>query len=311
MNLRRPLLAAAGLVGGSVALHRLLKRRAGTLEPPLPGDRHTYRWRGMDVAYTEAGDPDDPDLLLYHGIHAAASSREWKPTFQDLARDYHVIAPDLPGYGCSDRPPIDYDADLYADFVRDFAVDLAPGAACVASSLTGAYVALAQREAGPFDELVLICPTGRTGIGRPALGSVVRAPVVGTALFDVLASKPSLRYFSARMSFADPGAVDESDVDYDWRSAHQPGARYAPAAFVGGEMDVQEDLATILSTIDVPVSLVWGRESDIPPLSEGRLLAEEADARLVVFDRARLLPHVEYPEQFVETVRESLRRAQA
>jgi pimeloyl-ACP methyl ester carboxylesterase len=44
----------------------------------------------------------------------------------------------------------------------------------------------------------------------------------------------------------------------------------------------------------------------VSPLSEGRELADESDARLVVFDRARLLPHVEHPDRFVETVRESL-----
>jgi pimeloyl-ACP methyl ester carboxylesterase len=51
---------------------------------------------------------------------------------------------------------------------------------------------------------------------------------------------------------------------------------------------------------------VWGREADVSPLAEGRELADAADARLVVFDRARLLPHVEHPDRFVETVRESL-----
>ena len=42
------------------------------------------------------------------------------------------------------------------------------------------------------------------------------------------------------------------------------------------------------------------------PLSDGRELADASDARLVVFDRARLLPHVEHPDRFVETVQESL-----
>lgn len=42
------------------------------------------------------------------------------------------------------------------------------------------------------------------------------------------------------------------------------------------------------------------------PLSDGRDLADASGARLVVFDRAKLLPHVEHPERFVETVEESL-----
>jgi pimeloyl-ACP methyl ester carboxylesterase len=38
----------------------------------------------------------------------------------------------------------------------------------------------------------------------------------------------------------------------------------------------------------------------LPPLSTGRTLAESAEARLVVFDDADLLPHAEHPETFAE-----------
>jgi len=53
----------------------------------------------------------------------------------------------------------------------------------------------------------------------------------------------------------------------------------------------------------VPITLVWGRNADISPLENGRELADEADARLVVFDESLLLPHVEHPDQFVDVVR--------
>jgi pimeloyl-ACP methyl ester carboxylesterase len=66
------------------------------------------------------------------------------------------------------------------------------------------------------------------------------------------------------------------------------------------------DLETALADVDVPVTLVWGRDSDLVPLKRGRELAEAADCRLVVFDDAKLLPHVEFPEQFLETVREDV-----
>jgi pimeloyl-ACP methyl ester carboxylesterase len=51
------------------------------------------------------------------------------------------------------------------------------------------------------------------------------------------------------------------------------------------------------------VTLVWGRDADIVPLEKGRELAEAADARLVVFDDALLLPHYEHPGEFVDLVR--------
>ena len=58
--------------------------------------------------------------------------------------------------------------------------------------------------------------------------------------------------------------------------------------------------------LDVPVTFVWGREADITPLADGRDLADDADARLVVIDDAKLLPHVEHPGAFLEIAREAL-----
>jgi pimeloyl-ACP methyl ester carboxylesterase len=46
----------------------------------------------------------------------------------------------------------------------------------------------------------------------------------------------------------------------------------------------------------------------VTPLSDGRELAATADARLVVFDDTKLLPHVEFPARFVDVVREELSR---
>ena len=50
----------------------------------------------------EFGDPSKPLLVLIHGY--AASSIMFFKTFNLLEKDYHVIALDLPGMGCSSRP---------------------------------------------------------------------------------------------------------------------------------------------------------------------------------------------------------------
>ena len=120
MKLSRALGVAAVGVGATAVVNRTLRKRAGELDPALPGDQRTYRWRGMDVAYTEAGSPENPDLVLFHGINAAGSSGEFREIFSELADEYHVVAPDLPGFGRSDRPPLRYSAALYEDFVADF-----------------------------------------------------------------------------------------------------------------------------------------------------------------------------------------------
>jgi pimeloyl-ACP methyl ester carboxylesterase len=308
MRFRRALTAGVAGLGLAVVADRALKSRAGELEPRLDGDQRVYRWRGMDVAYTEAGDPDAPTLVLLHGINAAGTNGEFREVFSELAEEYHVVAPDLPGFGRSDRPPLRYSTALYEDFVADF-VGRYERPAVLASSLTSAYVAT---NAGDLDvsALVCVCPTAAGG-PEPKLWlrELIRAPLIGSLLFDAIASKPSIRYFNADHGYYDPEEATDDWTDYEWRTAHQENARFAPASFISGYLNSEVDLGEAFREFDAPVTFVWGREADITPLAEGRDLAEAADARLVVFDDAKLLPHVEFPDQFADTVREELSRA--
>lgn len=307
MRLRRVLAGVTAGITGVAAVNRALTARAGPLPPGLDADHRSTRWRGFDVAYAEAGDPADQDLVLLHGVHAAGSNHEFRHVVDAFAEDYHVLAPDLPGFGHTDRPAVSYSATLYAEFVRDFLETEAEDPVVLATSLTGAYAAIAAEQT-TVNRLVLVCPTASTSMRRPWLRSLLRSPLVGRGLFNLLVSRPALRYFDRREAYHDPDRVDDDLVEYQWRTSHQPNARYAPASFVGGYLDPRVDLGKELGERDCPVTLVWGREAAITPLQEGRQLADAADARLVVVDDTRLLPHDEQPEAFLEAVEHELPR---
>jgi len=305
MSLRK-LLAGTVLGGGALAVvNRRLQSTATDLSPPLDGNHHTHRWRGMDVAYTEAGDPDAPDLVLLHGINAAGSSGEFREVAAALADDYHVIAPDLPGFGCSDRPSLRYSATLYEAFVGDFLAEY-DEPSVIASSLSAAYTlgALTSDPDLSVRDLLLICPTTIAGPEPPKqwLLELLRLPLVGTGLFNLIASQPSIRYFNADHGYYDMASVTDEWMDYEWQTAHQPNARFAPASFISGYLNPEIDLADAIHDLDASTTILWGREADITPLAQGRKLAKESDASLVVFDDSKLLPHVEFPEQFVDLV---------
>jgi pimeloyl-ACP methyl ester carboxylesterase len=302
MKIRNLLGLAVGTVGATALANKLLTAGGADFEQFLSGEEREYRWRGFDAPYVEAGDPEDPDVVLLHGINAAASNHEFSAVFERLAEDYHVVAPDLPGFGHADRPPLLYSSSLLTSFVTDFLGDVPDDdPTVVASSLTGSYAAKAVQDV-EVKELVLICPTDDTGPERGWARTVLRMPLVGTALFNVITSKRSLRRFHADHGYADVERLAPEVLEYEWATAHQPGARYAPASFVAGFLDPKEPLDDELPRVNAPVTLVWGRESEMVPLSEGHDLAEIADARLVVFDNAKLLPHVEHPAEFVEVV---------
>jgi len=57
---------------------------------------------GIKIFYREAGDPKLPTILLLHGF--PSSSHMFRDLIPRLADQYHLVAPDLPGFGFSDSP---------------------------------------------------------------------------------------------------------------------------------------------------------------------------------------------------------------
>jgi pimeloyl-ACP methyl ester carboxylesterase len=312
MNLRRALSYASLGIGATAVANAALRQDSGDLSPALDGMQRTYRWRGMNVAYTEAGDPSDPNLVLLHGINAAASSGEWRAVFDRLSEEYHVVAPDLPGFGRSDRPALRYSAAFYEEFVADFLAEFSEdrgdheageAPTVIASSLSAAYAVHAAQMVA-VDRFYLVCPTTTAGPGgqKAWVRELLRLPLAGEALFNLIVSRPAIAYFNADHGYATPGGTDEEWEAYEWETAHQQNARFAPASFVAGDLNSTIDLDARLAELDVPTTLVWGRETELTPVSDGRALAKAAGAELLVFDRAKLLPHVERAEAFLAYV---------
>jgi len=70
------------------------------------GGAVTYRTTevsGLKIFYREAGPADAPVVLLLHGF--PTSSQQFRDLIPLLAKRYHVVAPDYPGFGQSDAPP--------------------------------------------------------------------------------------------------------------------------------------------------------------------------------------------------------------
>lgn len=298
--------AIAGTIGAAAVGNRLVTRRVDPLGPPLERETGSFRWRGMDVSYTEGGDPEDSDMVLVHDVHPAATSREFNRVFDRLAEQFHVFAPDLPGFGRSERPPLTYSGTLYETFLGDFAREVTEDPIGIGSGLGAAYLVAAGRDV-PFAQLVLVCPkTTAPGERGRLAGRAVRAPVLGTAAFNAMNARPVLsRAMKTRLLY-DPEALSEHDLEYYWQTAHQPGARFAPASFFGGDLDATADLGRVLAEIDTPTTLVWGREAAVPPLRDGREIADAADVKLVVLDQARALPHFEQPGAFFDLLADEL-----
>ncbi|QMV67153.1 alpha/beta hydrolase [Sphingobacterium paramultivorum] len=78
----------------------------------------TEKINGVDIFYREAGDKSKPTLVLLHGY--PTSSHMYRNLIQSLSHKYHLIAPDYPGYGRSEQPPMaefEYTFDNFAKII--------------------------------------------------------------------------------------------------------------------------------------------------------------------------------------------------
>jgi pimeloyl-ACP methyl ester carboxylesterase len=73
---------------------------------------------GFNVFYREAGAPNAPKLLLLHGFPTA--SHMFRDLIPLLSDRFHMIAPDLPGFGKSDLPGRGYTFDKIAETIDRF-----------------------------------------------------------------------------------------------------------------------------------------------------------------------------------------------
>ncbi|HJT10032.1 MAG TPA: alpha/beta hydrolase, partial [Candidatus Nitrosotalea sp.] len=94
---------------------------------------------GNKIRYLEEGNSDNAIVLL-HGLGGMAE--RWLTVFPFLSKKYHLIAPDLIGYGKSDKPQIDYTTELFRKTMLEFLETLSlQNVFMIGTSLGGEIVA--------------------------------------------------------------------------------------------------------------------------------------------------------------------------
>ena len=87
----------------------------------LPVSYRTAEVDGLSIFYRKAGRADAPTLLLLHGF--PSSSRMYEPLLSQLSDEFHLVAPDYPGFGHSDAPgpkSFPYTFDYLAEIIGRF-----------------------------------------------------------------------------------------------------------------------------------------------------------------------------------------------
>lgn len=294
-----------------------------TLPPAVSGERRTLNGRAGRITCYVDGDRTGAPLLLIHSINAAASVYELKPVYEWAAADgRRVYAPDLPGFGLSERGAREYSIRLYTDAVHDaldhIAAESGPGAVdAVALSLGCEFLARAAMETPKrVRSLALINPTGFSrgsdrmrsapGTSRevPGIHAAFNNGLWGQAIFDLLVSRRSVHYFMRRTFGSD--TVGPDLIDYAYLPAHQPGARHAPYAFLSARL-FSRDIRNVYEALTQPVWVPHGTRGDFRDFSEAGWAQARANWRFTPMATGAM-PHFEQPAAFMTALQAFLQQ---
>ena len=244
-------------------------------------------------------------VVFVHGL-GSSGYMEWRHNLEEVTGRHRVFAPDLPGYGRTDKPRVRYTVPYFARFIRRYMEDRGLRSAALVGASLGGRIALevALEQPKLVRKLVLV---NTLGLGRPKVRmaqmayGLVTIPRVGEAVMrftrDALTWAPAamVRRVVARLAAAH--LLPEMYATDAFRNAYLSTLRSLvnPRSLFGGHHDVTQRL----NELKIPVQLIWGADDPLFPLAHAeRASSLIARCRLAVIDGAGHTPQAERPEEF-------------
>lgn len=262
---------------------------------------------GLDVYVEEAGQGEP--VVLLHGF--CCSSFTWREVMPGLARSHRVIAPDLPGFGYTERPG-DPEAYRFSGLGRTVLGLLdrlgVAHAHLIGHSYGGALALwLAERHPERVRSLALVAAATphRLAVERRRAWARYR-PLNYLLLHTALLSRAAVRK-SLEHTYHDPSLVTDELVDAYRDRLLVEGIENAYYGFLAPVDDPPP--AVDLEALDMPVLMLWGDDDRLIPAERAApYVARFPQARMVVFDRCGHVPMEERPDEFLREVLPFLRR---
>ena len=277
---------------------------------------YQWSWQGqpLSVAYDVEG--TGTPILLLPALSTVSSRTEMSALAAHLRADFQVTTVDFPGFGDSERPPLDYAPPLYRQFLADFLRDIykaTPVTIIAAGHAAGYALDLAARAPKLVSKLILVAPTWRGPLPTMAKGQkpwlksvrdLIRTPVIGQFLYQLNTTPSFLEFMYRRHVYTDAQKLTPDFMTRKREFTQQPGARFGAAAFVTGGLDPYPDRADAiahLQSLNIPVLLAIAENS--PPKSKAEMLAlAEVTGVASVTLPGTLGLHEEYPVELNEAI---------
>jgi pimeloyl-ACP methyl ester carboxylesterase len=263
--------------------------------------------RGVRTRVLEAGSDRAPALVLVHDLFT--SHRSFEDLLEELALKFHVIAPDLPGFGESEKPSparYAYGVEAHAESVADLIAAFGVGRASVVGHGMGGAIALTLAAGHPelVQRLVL-----EDALAYPAQLSLLQrlplVPVIGSFALKQLYGRSAFRSLFRDGMYAHGFVPPLERVDWHYDMFNSPSGRESAHAVMRANVDTRPVVAR-LSRIVAPTLVLWGREDKIYPVTAATRLAREIPgAKLEIMDAGHV-PHEERPREFLALLTEFL-----
>jgi pimeloyl-ACP methyl ester carboxylesterase len=244
----------------------------------------TITANGLRFHYLDYGLGDA--VLFLHGN--VASVRWWLPTIARLPIGLRAVAPDMRGYGLSDKPGVGYTVAQRAADLRAFVAALGLDRFHLVGHSLGGAVALqfALDHSAPVRTLTLLDPAPIEGLATP--------PEKYAAIPHILASRES--FARVLRPVAPAGPFDDA-----WERLVDDGALTDPAAWIGSARTLENwNVEREVATLKVPTQLIWGVDDTVIERSSAERAARAIPScRLVILEGVGHSPNVERPDEFV------------
>ncbi|XHX75894.1 MAG: alpha/beta fold hydrolase [Stenomitos frigidus ULC029] len=243
---------------------------------------YLWKWAQQTFAVTYETLGQGSPVLLLPAFSTVSSRSEVQELAERLAVQHQAVTLDWLGFGQSDRPSLDYNPALFHQLLQDFVTDnfSAPVAIVAAGHAAGYALQLAQQKPQTCSRIVLIAPTWRgplptMGASQSLAGVVrqlVRSPLLGQGLYKLNTAPSFLSWMYRRHVYIDASKLTPEFIDRKHQITQQPGARFAPAAFVTGALDPVHSRDAFLAwfeALSMPVMVVIGEQA--PPKSKAEM----------------------------------------
>jgi 2-hydroxymuconate-semialdehyde hydrolase/2-hydroxy-6-oxo-octa-2,4-dienoate hydrolase len=267
--------------------------------------RQTINAAGIETSYLEAGS-GEPVVMLHGSGPGVSGLANWQHNIPTLAQRFRVLAPDIVGFGATERPDdIVYSLRSWTDHVWAFLDAHGIEKTAIVGNSLGGRIALqmATDQAARISRMVLM--------GSPGVGMTPTEGLAALRAYEP--SHDTMRALLRNYFAVNPALITDELVAIRYEASIADGAYEAYRAMFfdprhkGSELGITEDEVRVIST---PALLIHGREDKVVPMSVSvTMLGLLPNADLHVFSHCGHWTQIERADEFSALVTEFLGRA--